>query len=121
MTPLGEKLRAMREERHIALKDMARAIGVSPAYLSAMEHGHRSKPTYIMLQRIIGYFNVIWDEADELQKLADISDPNVSVKTAGLSPTATQLANLLARDIEKLKEADLQFLATQVQDRAASK
>ncbi len=60
MTPLGAKMRQMRRDRKITLKQMAADLNVSSAYLSALEHGHRGKPTWYMLQRIIAYFNVIW-------------------------------------------------------------
>ena len=52
--------------------------------------------------RICAYFNIIWDEAEELQALAQLSHPRVTVDTAGLSPEATELANRLAERIEKL-------------------
>ena len=114
MTPLGAKLRALREERGVSLKDMAAALRVSSAYLSALEHGRRGKPTWILLQRIITYFNVIWDEAEELQRLAEMSDPRVTVDTGGLTPEATELANRLARDIGRLSPEDLKFLSNEV-------
>ena len=66
MTPLGARLRALRQERGVTLKEMAHALRVSSAYLSALEHGRRGKPTWVLLQRIISYFNIIWDEAEEL-------------------------------------------------------
>lgn len=118
MTPLGARLRALREERGVSLKDMAKALHVSSAYLSALEHGRRGKPTWILLQRIITYFNVIWDEAEELQRLAELSDPKVSIDTAGLSPEATELANRLARDIGRLSVEDLSFFKTELLKRA---
>lgn len=102
MTPFGEKLRDLRAERGISQKDMAEAIGVSAAYLSALEHGKRGQPTWDKLQRIIQYFNIIWDEAEELQRLAMISDPRVTIDTGGLSPAATELANLLAMRIREI-------------------
>ncbi len=117
MTPLGARLRALREERGISLKDMAKALRVSSAYLSALEHGRRGKPTWILLQRIITFFNVIWDEAEELQRLAELSDPRVTVDTAGMPPEATELANRLARDIGRLGPEDLKFLSNEVRRR----
>lgn len=110
MTPFGEKLRELRRARGVTQQRMAAALGVSPAYLSAMEHGHRSAPSWPMVQKIIGYFNVIWDEAEELQRLAELSDPRVVVDTSGLSPQATRLANLLARRISDMSEAELSAL-----------
>jgi len=110
MTPFGARLRQLREDRGIRLKDMAEELGVSATYLSALEHGRRSKPNWSFIQRVIHYFNIIWDEADELQRLADVSNPKITVETAGLPPKATELANRLARDIATLTEADLDGL-----------
>jgi transcriptional regulator with XRE-family HTH domain len=106
MTPFGKKLREMRAARGIALKAMAHEIGVSPAYLSALEHGHRGKPTWYLVQRTIAFFNVIWDEAEELERLAGVSDPKVTLDTAGLSPVVTEAANVLARRIRSMTDED---------------
>ena len=102
MTPFGAKLRELRRERGIQLKDMARGLGVSAAYLSALEHGHRGRPNRAFVHRICAYLNIIWDEAEELQALAQLSHPRITVDTAGLSPEATELANRLAERIQKL-------------------
>jgi transcriptional regulator with XRE-family HTH domain len=114
MTPLGQKMRELRTARGVTLKQMAAALNVSSAYLSALEHGKRGKPTWILLQRIIHYFNVIWDEAEELQRLAELSDPKVTIETGGLSPEATELANRLARDIGRLSAEDLTALRAEL-------
>jgi transcriptional regulator with XRE-family HTH domain len=118
MTPLGAKLRQLREQRGVSLKEMAKALNVSSAYLSALEHGHRGRPTFTLLQRMIAYFNVIWDEAEELQRLAELSDPKITIDTGGMSPEATELANRLATDIGRLNAEDLMFLKTEVIKRA---
>ncbi len=102
MTPFGVRLRQLRAERGISLKDMAESLGVSAAYLSALEHGRRGRPTHAMVVAICAQLNIIWDEADELHRLARLSHPRITVDTAGLSPTATELANLLAERIRKL-------------------
>ena len=121
MTPLGERIRELRRERGVSQKDMAASIGVSAAYLSALEHGHRGVPTWAMIQKIIGYFNVIWDDAEELQKLAEGSHPRVVVDTAGLSPAATELANLMAEAIDELNDVELAALNAQVREAIARK
>lgn len=106
MTPFGAKLRALRKQKGVTLSHMAEALGVSAAYLSALEHGRRGTPSAARLHAICGYFNIIWDEVEELAALARRSDPRVVVDTAGLSPEATLLANELAariRDLPKEK------------------
>jgi transcriptional regulator with XRE-family HTH domain len=104
MTPFGARLRALREARGITLTELAAALHVSPAYLSALEHGRRGRPSAGLIHQVNAYFGLIWDEAEELLRLARISHPRVVVDTAGLSPRATELANLLARRIRELPE-----------------
>jgi len=101
-TPFGEAVRRLRERKGVSQKEMAAAIGVSPAFLSALEHGRRGRPNFDLLQRIAGYFNIIWDEAEELFMIADASHPRAVVDTAGMPPEYTALANELARKIRVL-------------------
>jgi len=110
MTPFGEKMRKLRADRAITLKQMSAAIGVSSAYLSALEHGKRGRPGWHLIQRIIAYFNIIWDEAEEVTRLARISHPRITIDTSGLNPLATELANRLADDIGKLEPQTLNEL-----------
>lgn len=120
MTPFGERVRALREARGMSLARMAEGLGVSPAYLSALEHGKRGRPTFALIQGTIHLLGVIWDEADELIRLADLSHPRVIIDSAGLEPEATLLANRLAREIALLESEDLRRLAT-VLDEAATR
>jgi transcriptional regulator with XRE-family HTH domain len=107
MTPFGERMRKLRTARKVTLKEMASEIGVSSAYLSALEHGKRGRPGWHLLQRIISYFNIIWDEAEDVVRLARISHPRVAIDTSGLEPAATELANRLADDISELDQKEL--------------
>jgi len=104
MTPFGKRLRELREERGLSAKEMAAGLGVSPAYLSALEHGRRGKPNKRFVHRVCQYLGIIWDEAEALQKIAALSHPRVVVETAGLTPEATELANRLAGRIATLDE-----------------
>ena len=110
MTPFGRKVRQMREDRGLSLKEMAQALNLSSAYLSALEHGNRGRPSPGLVMQIIGYFNVIWDEAEELKALAELSHPRVTLDTSGLSPAATLLANRLAEAIDRLPEEQIQAM-----------
>ena len=108
MTPFGEAVRRLRAERGVTQRQMAGALGVSPAYLSALEHGNRSEPSWEFIQRVIGYFNIIWDEAEDLQLLGSLSRPKVTIDTSGLSPKATEIANKLASAIGRLDAESLE-------------
>jgi len=102
MTPFGEKLRALRAARGVLQREMAAALAVSPAYLSALEHGRRGAPSAGLIHQIAEYFGLIWDDADELRTLAKLSRPRLKLNTAGLTPEQTALANRLARELRNL-------------------
>jgi transcriptional regulator with XRE-family HTH domain len=114
MTPFGQRLRDLRQQHGRALKDMARALKVSSAYLSALEHGHRAQPKPGFVQQVAAYFNLAWDEVDELKALAELSDPKPGIDTRGLSPLATEVANRLKRRIKTLDEAALKAILKQL-------
>ena len=99
MTPFGARLRALRTQRGVTLKDLASALQVSAAYLSALEHGRRGKPSAGLVHQVNEYFGLIWDDAEELARLARQSHPRVVLDTAGLDPRVTEFANRLAREI----------------------
>jgi transcriptional regulator with XRE-family HTH domain len=120
MTPFGDRMRKLRAERGITLKEMADGLGVSSAYLSALEHGKRGRPGWHLIQRILSFFNIIWDDAEEVVRLARISHPRITIDTSGLSPKATELANRLADDIGRLDSVSLDELL-QVLDRKRQK
>jgi transcriptional regulator with XRE-family HTH domain len=107
VTPFGQRVRELRRQRGRSLKDMAAHLGVSSAYLSALERGDRGRPTWTLVQGIIGYFNIIWDEAEDLQRLAELSYPKPKIDTVGQGAKATFTANRLAREIAGLSDEDL--------------
>ncbi|AUG54666.1 helix-turn-helix domain-containing protein [Thalassospira marina] len=117
MTPFGNRIRELRTRQNVTLTEMATALQLSPAYLSALEHGHRGRPSPGLVQQICGYFNLIWDEVDEIKRLAQLSHPKVTVDTAGLEPAATELANLLAERIAGLNQDQLTRMLRIVQER----
>jgi transcriptional regulator with XRE-family HTH domain len=120
VTPFGARLRELRAERGVTLTRMAADLGLSAAYLSALEHGRRSQATPGLVRQICDYFNLIWDEADALAALAQRSRPKVVIDTGGMSPRATELANLLAQKIGRLSEAELVRLIKTVSQANAS-
>ena len=106
LTPFGARVRALRRERNLQLKHMAASLGVSSAYLSALERGERGRPTWALIQGAIHYFGVIWDEADALQHLAEMSEPRPQIDARGTGPQGIYLANRLSREFAALDQED---------------
>lgn len=102
MTPFGARVRALRAEHGLTLNQLASLVQVSAAYLSALEHGKRGAPSSGLVHQICDVFGLIWDDADEMARLARLSHPRVVVDTSGLTPAQTALANRLAQSIGRL-------------------
>jgi len=117
VTPFGLKIRELRRERNITLKKMSEDLGVTSAYFSALEHGHRGQPSSGLVQQVCGYFDLIWDDAEELRRLAQLSHPRIVVDTTGLSPQATELANTLAAKIKDLDEETINWVLAEIRSR----
>ena len=64
-----------------------------------------------------GYFDLIWDDAEELRRLAQLSHPRIVVDTTGLSPQATELANTLAANIKDLDDETIDWVLAEIRSR----
>jgi len=115
VTPFGARIRELRDRHKVTQKEMAEALQISTAYLSALEHGKRGAPSPMLVRQICGYFHIIWDEAEEMEALARVSHPKVTVDTAGLSPKATLLANRLAERIAAVPEPVLDRMLVELE------
>jgi transcriptional regulator with XRE-family HTH domain len=121
MTPFGSKVREFRAKRGLSLKKMAEDLGATSAYFSALEHGHRGRPGTGLIQQISGYFELTWEEAEDLQRLAQLSHPRIVVDTSGLSPSATELANVLSENIHDMDEDTIEWVIDEIRGRIGAK
>jgi len=121
MTPFGRKLRALRARRGLTQKRMAADLQLSPGYLSALEHGRRSRPSPMLVLQICQYFHLIWEDADELERLAALSHPRCVIDTSGLSAEHTELANRLADAIRGLDRETVGAMLALLKKRDAPK
>ena len=60
-------------------------------------------------------------EGKRSQRLAEISDPKITIDTGGLAPEATELTNRLAGAIGKLDAEDLRALRDELMRRSNKK
>ena len=59
MTPFGARLRLLRQARGVSLAELAAALHVSAPYLSALEHGHRGRPSSGLVHQVNEFFGLI--------------------------------------------------------------
>ena len=110
MTPFGLKIRDWRHSKNRTLHQQAEALGVTAAYLSALETGTRGRPSAVLVDQICVWLGLIWDDAEELKRLAGLSHPKPTINARSSSAEAVYLANFLAQNIDRLSSADCQLV-----------
>jgi transcriptional regulator with XRE-family HTH domain len=106
MTPFGVKIRDWRRRKNLTLYQQADALGVSAAYLSALETGTRGRASAALVDQICAWLGLIWDDAEELKRLALLSHPKPTINARGLSAEAVYMVNILAQNIDRLSADD---------------
>ena len=102
-TRLGDLLRSIRMKADISLRKMASDLGISPAFLSAVENGKKKMPD-AWLTLIPETYNLSADEIEEFKDVAYESFDTVAVNIANASETNKKLAIRFARRFEDIDE-----------------
>jgi transcriptional regulator with XRE-family HTH domain len=96
MTPFGKYMRNLRMEKGLLLKDVADKLGVTSAYLSALEHGKKGAPSAEMTKKVAAALSLDARAAAELEEAARDSESQLTVH-AKATPFAFETANAFAR------------------------
>lgn len=113
ITDFGKAIRKLRIDTDHRLADMAKLIGKSAAFISAVERGEKSPPLGFE-ETIISAYQMPLDAAQALRSLADASRQTFTVK-----PTSTlerEAAGLMARrmgsSFDALSEDELERIVS---------
>ena len=109
LTKFGKALRTMRLEREELLRDMADKLGVTVAYLSAVENDKRRIPDE-WLQRIISAYDLNDKESEKLQKIAYEDRNDLKLNLNGATSDQRELAYSFARRFQNLDSDDVHEL-----------
>lgn len=55
---IGEELKIQRKVKGLSLREVESAIGISNAYLSQLETGKIKKPSFFILNKLAGFYNI---------------------------------------------------------------
>ncbi len=100
VTPFGKTVRKLRIDRGLKLKDMADALGVKSAYLSAVETG-KKRITDKILKEITDYFNDV-SIKENLTALVDQSQPDCNIDLRDKDDNDRELVVAFARKFSDL-------------------
>lgn len=107
-TQFGKLLRKIRIDQGMLLKGMAEGVGVSAAFLSAVETG-KKVVSDDLVERIAKFLSYAPGSADfnKLQDAAVISRGEISMSTRDLDDKQQETALAFARNLESLQAKDL--------------
>lgn len=115
VTSFGKYLRKLRIDRGMVLKNMADMLGVSSAYLSAIELGKRAIPDSL-INAAASAFKLSDEEVNELKKQADISQPSLKVDMSDAEDQNKELMLVFARKFKDLTPEQLDKLNKMLKD-----
>jgi len=108
-TKFGNLLREIRHTHAELLKDMADKLGVSPAFLSAVETGKKSIPAG-WESSIAKAYRLDAMECEKLRTAIDQSAKSVSIDLAHQSAERRGVAVALARQFDQLSDTQLEMI-----------
>ena len=103
LTSVGRFLRKLRIDKGEILRDMARNLGVSSAFLSAVENGKKNIPA-TWLPRLAERYSLSSAQIEELNEAIIESRDTVEVNIRDATAANRQLAISFARKFESLDE-----------------
>jgi len=106
MTPFGLFMRKLRLEQGLLLKDMADSMGVSSAYLSALEHGKKGTPKPEFVSALEAKLKLSVAQKAELRDAVRNSATQVAIPSK-VTPLAFETAHAFARMLPDLSERQL--------------
>jgi len=109
MTPFGLFVRQKRAVKNIALKDMARAIGLTPSYLSALELGKKGRPSVVLIQKIAQYLFLNPEELALLYEAACQSDKRIVIPD-NVGPNVYRFVHDIMNTVTSLSTNDIEVI-----------
>ena len=102
MTKFGIYIRKLRLDRGILLRDMAKDLGISPAYLSGMETGHKDIPQSLA-DKISSMYNLNTEQTKELKHSIMLSKQKICITTSQIA-WKNEIVSMLKEKLDNLSE-----------------
>ena len=117
ITRVGKVLRQIRLNNDEVLKDMAEKLGVSSAFLSAVENGKKKMPKRIR-NALIKKYKLSNEEVINLDNAIYESNDSVEINIQSLSDAKKGLAVEFARSFGELSDIDIEFFTKYLKNRS---
>lgn len=112
LTSFGKFSRKLRIDHGELLKEMAEKLGVTSAYLSAVEVGKRNVPEE-WIERITNIYELANDEVRQLRSAYDQTITQLKIDLSNRTPRHREAAMVFAREFQEMDEDEVnEFLKT---------
>ena len=102
-TPFGEFVRILRIKHHQVMGDMAKMLGTSTPFLSAVENGKKNIPTE-WIQKIANYYALSAEDKKELEAAAEESRIQYKIVPKDASKNQRRVALEFARSFDEIDD-----------------
>ncbi len=106
-TKFGEFMRILRVKHHEVMGDVAKLLGVSTPFLSAVENGKKNVPTE-WFDVIIEHYALSDEEQAELREAIENSKTQIKLNLSGSSAYQRDAALQFARSFGEIDESTAQ-------------
>lgn len=106
LTVFGKFCRKLRIDKGELLRDMADHLGVTAAYLSAVEIGKRNIPEE-WINKIIGIYELTTDDVARLRSAYDQAVTQIKIDLSDQTPKHREAAMVFAREFKEMSEDEL--------------
>lgn len=104
-TALGKFLRKIRVDRDERLYDMAKRLGVSSAFLSGVENGHK-KASVHLINKVVEYYNLNESQQEKLKDAVSLSENRIDISQ--FSPQKQEATLMFARKFDELTDEQIE-------------
>lgn len=109
LTELGKELRKIRINNNEILKDMASKLGITSAYLSAIENGKR-EPTNKFMETLFSMYNISSEDKKNLTQAFQSTIDNISINLSNQTQEHKDLGLVFARKFDGLTQDQINKL-----------
>ncbi len=102
-TPFGEFVRILRIKHHQVMGDMAKMLGTSTPFLSAVENGKKNVPAE-WVQRIADYYQLSSEEKNELEASVEESRLQYKIVPGNAGKNQRKAALQFARSFDEMDD-----------------
>lgn len=120
ITEFGKALRKLRIEHGEVVRDMARRMGVSPSFISAVENGKKNVPD-AWIKTIAELYDLNDAQINELREMAQQSMTSVKIDLLGRNASQRKAALIFARDFGKLSDNEADQIISLLQSDSKDK